>query len=83
MPRFVRTCAGALLLTSVVGCSAGQKFKEWFYGGPSVQRQQQTAAQFDPYPEQDIAPEALGTRPPAFETNVSETQRSRWWKLGY
>ena len=42
----------------------------------AVQRQQ--IQQFDPYPDNDIAPEVVGGRPPGFQQPPVEPYRSRW-----
>lgn len=81
MRRSLQWFAAALLTAPLCGCSAGQRIQQFFMGGPSPERQQQSAQQFDPYPEEDVGPQALGTRPPGFENNVAEPKRARWWKL--
>lgn len=40
--------------------------------------QRSQVQRFDPYPDNDIAPEVTGGRPPDFGQQVNETRRSRW-----
>jgi hypothetical protein len=46
---------------------------------PSVNYQRQRAQQFDPYPENDIAP-PIESRPREYTTPISEPERARWGK---
>jgi len=45
--------------------------------------QQLRAGRFDPYPENDIGPEIVGSRPRDFQKPQDEVRRARWNPLGW
>ncbi|MGE0608664.1 MAG: membrane or secreted protein [Pirellulales bacterium] len=49
-----------------------------FYTTRSSQEQQAAAQRFDPYPETDVGPQALGSRPRDYQKPVAEPSRARW-----
>ena len=67
---------GLLLLgfTLQGGCQAS-KYAERFGLGP-IDRQKAKAAEFDPYPLNDIGPSVVGGRPPGFFNPLPEPRRN-------
>ncbi|MGQ9575161.1 MAG: hypothetical protein ACUVUC_07575 [Thermoguttaceae bacterium] len=63
-------------LGAVGGC-AGLKGPSWLHPGPAAYQQRQ-AERFDPYPDNQIAPEVVGGRPREFLNPPAEPQRARW-----
>jgi hypothetical protein len=67
--------ASLILLFIIAGCQLAPPqvvdLRPYWLQRAQVQR-------FDPYPDNDIAPEVGGGRPPDFGQQVNETQRSRW-----
>ncbi len=59
-----------------VGCRTTETPQ--FYTTRDSQQQQAAAQRFDPYPETDVAPEALGSRPRDYQKPVAEPSRARW-----
>jgi len=66
--RSVFTC---LLLS---GCQASRYTERFGLG--SIDRQKAKAAEFDPYPLNDIAPSVVGGRPPGFFNPLAEPRRN-------
>jgi len=66
--RSVLTC---LLLS---GCQASRYTERFGLG--SIDRQKAKAAEFDPYPLNDIAPSVVGGRPPGFFNPLAEPRRN-------
>lgn len=81
----MKKACGLLLLLIVagqMGCT-GMARPRWFHPG-NAESQRAQAQRFDPYPEQDIAPEDPGVRPHGFEQGYPEPERARWWeRLGF
>ena len=46
----------------------------------TVQKQRSNATVFDPYTDNDIAPEVVGGRPKDYQKPLSETDRSRMFQ---
>ncbi len=72
----------ALPLALLLGCQsvAGPN---WFNPGPASV-QQARAVQFDPYPEDELGPQIVGSRPPGYQDPPPETARARFlpWNWG-
>jgi hypothetical protein len=66
-----------LLLAIVIGGCANTKGPNWFHPGPAAYQQKQ-AERFDPYPDQQIAPEVVGGRPREYMSPIPEPDRARW-----
>ena len=67
----------ATVVTVGVGGCAGLAPPNWFHPGPA-EIQQGRAAQFDPYPDNDVGPSILGARPRGYEKPPAEPLRARW-----
>ena len=65
-----------VLAFGIEGC-AGLKRPNWLHPGPA-DTQQRHAERFDPYPDNQIAPEIVGGRPREFSNPKPETERARW-----
>ncbi|MEN6497868.1 MAG: membrane or secreted protein [Thermoguttaceae bacterium] len=65
-----------LLLALLTGCQSLGMPRLFGPGPASVQ--QARAVQFDPYPEDKIAPEIVGGRPQAYQNPPPETARARF-----
>jgi hypothetical protein len=74
-----RRCCGLYLLalTLLAGC-AGTGRPKWLNPG-NADSQQAKAEVFDPYPQNNIGPDTVSTRPPGFEHEYPEVQRARPW----
>ena len=71
---------GLLLLLGLlpaVGCAQG-RLARYFQPQGSVQQQRLRATLHDPYPDQDLAPEMLGSRPRDYQRQLPEPVRSRY-----
>jgi len=66
----------AALAAAVSGCK-GLSGPSWLRPGPT-EYQRRAAERFDPYPDQNIAPEVVGGRPREFQQPVAEPERARW-----
>ena len=69
------------ILLAIVGCQSGAP-----PGTPRpgrVEYQQKEAQKFDPYPENDIGPTVLGSRPLDYKEPRSEVRRAQWWQWDY
>jgi hypothetical protein len=64
-------CLGCL---SAAGCNAS-RYSERF-GLGTIDRQKSKAAEFDPYPLNDIGPSVVGGRPPGFFNPLPEPRRN-------
>jgi predicted small lipoprotein YifL len=65
-----------VLAVAIVGC-AGVKGPNWLHPGTAADQQKQ-AERFDPYPDNQIAPEVVGGRPREYLDPIRETERARW-----
>ena len=74
--RSHRTAALALAL-AVSGSAAGCRGGHWFGAPGPLQQQQSSAVIHDPYPQHDIAPGDLGSRPPDYQNPLPEPVRNR------
>lgn len=72
----------AMLLSISAGCQS-LATPNWFRPGP-VPVQQARAVQFDPFPEDEIAPGIVGSRPLGYQEPPPETVRARFlpWNWG-
>jgi len=59
---------------SAAGCNAS-RYSERF-GLGTIERQKSKAAEFDPYPLNDIGPSVVGGRPPGFFNPLPEPRRN-------
>lgn len=66
---------GLLLLAGVSGCQNMGR-PAWLNPG-SATAQQERAERFNPYPENNVGPDTVSTRPPGFEHEYAEAQRAR------
>lgn len=64
-------CLGCLVAS---GCNAS-RYSERF-GLGTIDRQKAKAAEFDPYPLNDIGPSVVGGRPPGFFNPLAEPRRN-------
>lgn len=64
----------AAVLAVFGGCQGGGL---WMRPGPAPE-QRQVAQRFDPYPDQDIAPDIVGGRPRDYQQPLAEPARARW-----
>ena len=73
----------ATLVTIGVGGCQNMGRPNWFSPGTAAQQQGQ-AQQFDPYPENELGPQIVGSRPREFQKPPPETTRARWlpWNWG-
>jgi hypothetical protein len=74
-----RSTSARLLLWGVLcvgasGCNAS-RYSERF-GLGTIDRQKAKAAEFDPYPLNDIGPSVVGGRPPGFFNPLAEPRRN-------
>jgi hypothetical protein len=71
-----------MLLAGVAGCrSTGPS--DWLHPGPAAYQQSQ-AERFDPYPENELGPPIVGSRPREYQKPPAEPTRARWlpWNWG-
>jgi hypothetical protein len=82
MPRLFSLLLVAALVLGVAGCQSVSR-PSWFHPGPAAY-QQSSAERFDPYPENEPAPEIVGARPREFQKPPAEPSRARWlpWNWG-
>ena len=73
MSRLCQFLSVSLLVVGFAGC-AGRDLG-WFPPGP-IRQQQFRASLHDPYPDNDAAPEAVGTRPRDFQKPLAEPVRN-------
>ena len=76
-----KVCAVALVCTflvSTIGCNVAPPS---FLRPGTAAQQQHRAEDFDPYPENDVAPPVVGSRPLGFKKPRTEVERSQWWHL--
>ncbi len=66
-----------LVLAFAIGGCKGLKGPSWLHPGTAPYQQKQ-AERFDPYPDNQIAPEVVGGRPLEYTNPVPEPQRARW-----
>lgn len=76
MDRLVRWTLGLVLIGVTGGCMSGPR---WLHPGPAAY-QQDKAARFDPYPDNDIGPALVGVRPRDYDKPLAEPGRARWQK---
>ncbi|MFO0898342.1 MAG: hypothetical protein U0836_13040 [Pirellulales bacterium] len=76
MKTKVLLLVSAVTLVSSAGCY-DMAPPQLFNPGPTKYQQMQ-AQRFDPYPENDIAPDGGGGRPLGFQKPVAEPSRARW-----
>ena len=76
MNRTAWTILALVLLGELAGC-AGVSKPNWTNPGTAAQ-QQKRAERFDPYPDPNMAPEAVGVRPREYQVPPPETERARW-----
>ena len=75
--RMTRMFVFALLLAlPFAGCSSTVRKPKLFHPGPAAY-QQYSATQFDPYPQNDMAPPIDGGRPITWSQPPSEIERAR------
>jgi hypothetical protein len=70
-------CAGlyaTFLLLGAAGCKASHYAERFGIG--TIDRQKAKAAEFDPYPLNDIGPSVVGGRPPGFFNPLPEPRRN-------
>ena len=80
----MRKALATLLWVSVLasaGCTNVAKPSLVYPGTANYQRLR--ADRFDPYPENDLGPEIVGSRPRDFEKPKDEVRRARWNPLGW
>lgn len=65
-----------LLAAHLVGCSAAVRKPQLLHPGPAGY-QRSNAEQFDPYPQNDMAPPIVGGRPKDYMFPPDEVTRSR------
>ena len=65
-----------LLLATWSGCSQTIRRPSWLHPGPAAY-QRYNATQFDPYPQNDMAPEIVGGRPLGYAKPPPEVVRAR------
>ncbi len=67
---------GALTLLVVAGCGYSRPLI-----GPqgTIKQQQYDASVHDPYADEDLGPEVVGSRPRDFQKPFAEPVRSRWY----
>jgi hypothetical protein len=67
-----------VVLTAALGIGgcAGVKGPSWLYPGTAAQ-QQRRAEQYDPYPNNQVAPEIVGGRPREFSNPLPEVRRAQ------
>jgi energy-converting hydrogenase Eha subunit F len=75
MKKFWSLLLGTLLTLGIAGCANLKP--DWFHPGPAPV-QQARAERFDPYPENDIGPPIVGSRPREYQNPVPEVDRGRW-----
>lgn len=63
-------------LLAVAGCSYTIRKPNWAHPGPAPY-QRGNATQFDPYPQNDMAPPIVGGRPAGYAKPPSEVERAR------
>jgi hypothetical protein len=68
-------CCAIGLLLAATGCNPSIAKPNWLHPG-SLRYQQWRAEIFDPYPQPDIGPPVVGSRPPQFATPAPEPQRN-------
>lgn len=68
----------ALLLGTLVAAGCRTTETPQFYTNRNAAEQQAVAQRFDPYPETDVGPQALGSRPRDYQKPVAEPSRARW-----
>jgi len=66
-----------LVLAIAMGGCKGLKGPSWLHPGPAPD-QQKRAERFDPYVDNQIAPEVVGGRPREYANPVPEPERARW-----
>ncbi|MCR4412087.1 MAG: membrane or secreted protein [Thermoguttaceae bacterium] len=76
MNTLTRLAAIAVLGGIVTGC-ASLRGPNWLHPGPAAYQQKQ-AERFDPYPDPDIGPEVVGSRPREYQKPRPEPERARW-----
>jgi len=70
-----RWIVAAVLVAGLAGC--GVERPHLFHPGPAAY-QQKKAERFDPYADNDIGPEVVGSRPRDYQKPIPETSRARW-----
>jgi len=68
------TLYASLLLGGMSGCKASHYTERFGIG--TIDRQKAKAADFDPYPLNDIGPSVVGGRPPGFFNPLPEPRRN-------
>lgn len=77
-----RYAAVATLLMAAAGC---RNLAPPDFDRPGTAPAQQSRAhQFDPYPETEVGPAVVGSRPPSYDKPPPEVMRPRWvpWAAG-
>jgi hypothetical protein len=70
-----------VVAVAVVGCRSVSP-PNWAHPGPSA-HQQSRAERYDPYPENEPAPEIIGSRPREYQKAPPEPSRARWIPWGW
>jgi hypothetical protein len=73
-PARCRILGTALTFLFLSGCQASRYTERFGLG--TIDRQKAKAAEFDPYPLNDIAPSVVGGRPPGFFNPLAEPRRN-------
>ncbi len=71
----------AVVAAGLVGCRSVSP-PNWFHPGPAA-HQQSRAERYDPYPENEPAPQIVGARPREYQKALSEPSRARWMPWGW
>ncbi len=71
--RLKAAAAAIFCIVSLTGCGGNRLFP---VPGP-INQQQASAVVHDPYPDRDIAPYDLGSRPPGYDQPLPEPVRNR------